>query len=98
VAGSRHRAGFEHRGSATAPWRGGELTLTEPHDYAVEWTHDRVRFFIDGRWVKTVVQSIDYPVQFMLDVYEFPRADGTRDEATLPHVFRVERVRSFPPR
>jgi hypothetical protein len=45
--------------------------------------------------VKTVVQSIDYPVQLMLDVYEFPRADGTRDTAALPHVLRVERVRSF---
>ena len=39
------------------------------------------RFFIDGRWVKTVGQAIDYPVQFMLDVYEFPRADGARDLA-----------------
>ena len=69
--------------------------LTAMHDYAVEWTPERMRFFIDGAWVKTVVQSIDYPVQFMLDVYEFPRADGTRDTAALPHVLRVERVRSF---
>ncbi|WP_127473760.1 GNAT family N-acetyltransferase [Microbacterium sulfonylureivorans] len=71
--------------------------LTAMHDYAVEWTPERVRFFIDGTWVKTVVQSIDYPVQFMLDVYEFPRPDGIRDTAALPHVLRVERVRSFPP-
>lgn len=71
--------------------------LTSMHDYAVEWTPERVRFFVDGRWVKTSVQSIDYPVQFMLSVYEFPRADGTRDLAALPHVLRVERVRSFPP-
>ena len=28
--------------------------LTGFHDYAVEWTPERVRFFIDGRWVKTV--------------------------------------------
>jgi RimJ/RimL family protein N-acetyltransferase len=71
--------------------------LTQPHDYAVEWAPERVRFFIDGRWVKTVVQSLDYPVQLMLDVYEFPRADGARDRSALPHVLRVERVRSFPP-
>ncbi|MGN8554073.1 UNVERIFIED_CONTAM: GNAT family N-acetyltransferase [Microbacterium sp. SLM126] len=71
--------------------------LTAMHDYAVEWTPDRVRFFIDGRWVKTSVQSLDYPVQLMLEVYEFPRTDGTRDLATLPHVLRVERARSFPP-
>lgn len=71
--------------------------LTEMHDYAVEWTPDAVRFFIDHRWVKTVRQRIDYPVQLMLDLYEFPRADGTRDLAALPHTLRVERVRTFPP-
>lgn len=71
--------------------------LTEFHDYAVEWTGDRLRFFVDGRWVKTAAQSIDYPVQLMLDVYEFPRADGTRDAAALPHALRVQRVRSFSP-
>ena len=71
--------------------------LTRPHDYAVEWTPDRLRFFIDHRWVKTVAQRIDYPVQLMLDVYEFPRADGTRDTAALPHRFRISHVRSFGP-
>ncbi|BDV29497.1 GNAT family N-acetyltransferase [Microbacterium terricola] len=73
-----------------------DADLTQPHDYAVEWTADRLRFFIDGRWVKTVVQSIDYPVQLMLDVYELPRSDGARDTSALPHEFRVERVRTFP--
>ncbi|GAB3603096.1 glycoside hydrolase family 16 protein [Microbacterium aureliae] len=74
-----------------------EGDLTRMHDYAVAWTPDRIDFFIDGRRVKTVAQRIDYPVQLMLDVYEFPRADGERDRAALPHVLRVERVRSFPP-
>jgi RimJ/RimL family protein N-acetyltransferase len=72
--------------------------LTAFHDYAVEWTPARMRFFIDGRWVKTVAQSIDYPVQLMLDVYEFPPADRTRDVGALPHVLRVRRVRTFHPR
>ncbi len=74
-----------------------EGDLTAFHDYAVEWTGDAVRFFIDHRWVKTVRQTIDYAVQLMLDVYEFPRADGTRDSAALPHALRVQRVRTFPP-
>jgi len=77
-------------------WVDGDLTAF--HDYAVEWTPDRVRYFIDGRWVKTVAQSIDYPVQLMLDVYEFPPEDGARDAAALPHRFRVEHVRTYPPR
>ncbi|WP_248146157.1 GNAT family N-acetyltransferase [Microbacterium aoyamense] len=73
----------------------GDLTVM--HDYAVEWMPGHLRFFIDGRWVKTVAQAIDYPVQFMLDVYEFARSDGSRDLAALPHVLRVEWVRTFAP-
>ncbi|MET0780876.1 MAG: GNAT family N-acetyltransferase [Microbacterium sp.] len=75
-----------------------EGDLTEFHDYAVEWDEDRVRFFIDGRWVKTVAQRIDYPVQLMLDVYELPNETGRRDVSAHPLRFDVERVRTFPPR
>lgn len=67
--------------------------LTEFHDYAVEWTADALDFFIDDTLVKSVAQRIDYPVQLMLDVFELPRADGTRGTATLPHVFEVAHVR-----
>jgi RimJ/RimL family protein N-acetyltransferase len=77
-------------------WVDGDLT--EFHDYAVEWDAERIRFFIDGRWVKTVPQRLDYPVQFMLDVYDLPNESGTRDAAARPFVFEVERVRTFPPR
>ena len=73
-----------------------EGDLTQLHDYAVAWDQDRVRFFIDGRWVKTVPQRIDYPVQFMLDVYELPPESGQRDTSELPLRFHVERVRTFP--
>lgn len=72
-----------------------EGDLTAPHDYAVQWSAHRLRFFIDGRAVKTVEQSIDYPVQLMLDVYELP-APGPRDVSQHPLVFRVESVGSSP--
>jgi RimJ/RimL family protein N-acetyltransferase len=68
----------------------GDLTL--PHDYAVEWSPERLRFFVDGRWVKTVAQQIDYPVMLMLDVYDLPS-----DAARAPLRLRVERVASYPP-
>lgn len=70
-----------------------EGDLTASHDYAVRWTPDALDFFVDGAHVKHVAQRIDYPVQMMLDMFESPRADGTRDLASLPHVFEVERVR-----
>lgn len=71
--------------------------LTEFHDYALEWLPDRVRFFVDGVLVKTSHQAIDYPLQLMLDVFESPREDGTRDTDALPHVFEVAHVRSWVP-
>jgi hypothetical protein len=51
-----------------------------------------VHFFVDDRHVKTVAQSIGYPMQLMLDIYEFdapaePRADD------YPKVFPVDFVR-----
>ena len=45
--------------------------------------------------MKTVAQSIDYPVQLMLDVYEFPAESGGRDTKALPHRFRVAHVRTY---
>jgi hypothetical protein len=71
--------------------------LTEFHDYAVEWLPDRLRFFIDGRLVKTVEQSVGYPVQLMLDVYELP-TDAPRDTSSHPFVFEVAHVREYRPR
>ncbi|GAA4381459.1 glycoside hydrolase family 16 protein [Agromyces bauzanensis] len=71
--------------------------LTEFHDYAVEWLPDRLRFFIDGRLVKPVPQSIAYPVQLMLDVYELP-TDAPRDTSSHPLVFEVAHVREYVPR
>ncbi|MWB97249.1 GNAT family N-acetyltransferase [Agromyces seonyuensis] len=73
-----------------------EGDLTEPHDYAVDWDARRLRFFVDGRWVKTVVQTIDYPVQLMLDVYELPSPEP-RDTSRHPLRMPVERVRVFAP-
>ena len=71
--------------------------LTEFHDYAVEWLPERLRFFIDGRLVKTVEQRIAYPVQLMLDVYELP-TDAPRDTSAHPLVFEVAHAREYAPR
>jgi hypothetical protein len=42
------------------------------HTYAAEWTAERVRFFVDDRLVRSVQQRIDYPLQLMVDLFEFP--------------------------
>jgi glycosyl hydrolase family 16 len=50
------------------------IDIREFHEYAAEWTPSWIAFYVDGRLVKVVRQSIAYPMQFMLGIYEF--ADG----------------------
>jgi glycosyl hydrolase family 16 len=73
-----------------------DLDATEWHTYAVEWTPDRIRFFVDDRLVRTVYQRIDYPLQLMVDLFEFP--EGTaRDPAAYPKFGEVKAVRGYRP-
>ena len=50
------------------------LDASEFHDYAADWTPERIRFFVDDELVREVAQSPAYPMQLMLSLYEF--ADG----------------------
>lgn len=69
-----------------------DVDATEPHDYAVEWTPERVRFFVDGEQVKVVDQSPAYPMQLMLSLYVFP---GDGQDQAWPKEFVVERLRGY---
>jgi hypothetical protein len=74
------------------------IDALEPHWYAAAWTPDEVRFFVDERLVKVVRQSPDYPMQFMLDIYEFPDGPGPASPPDrYPKEFVVERFRGSRP-
>lgn len=62
------------------------------HIYGAEWTPDLVRFFVDGELVKVSHQSPDYPMQFMLALYEFPG-----EHSSHPKEFEVDWFRSYRP-
>src|SRR5262245_44541393 len=65
----------------------------EPHDYAIEWTADGIAWEVDGRRIRDVDQSPDYPMQLMLGVYSFREIEsGER-----PPRFIVDRVHGFAP-
>jgi hypothetical protein len=71
-----------------------DIDGTDWHTYTAEWDPERVRFFVDGEHVRTVEQRIDYPLQLMIDLFEFP--DGaTRDPATYPKLGEVRSVRGY---
>jgi len=70
------------------------LDATEWHTYTAEWTPDRVRFFVDDQLVRAAYQRIDYPLQLMVDLFEFP-AGADRDTAAYPKIGEVKAVRGY---
>jgi hypothetical protein len=71
-----------------------ELDATDWHTYGAEWTAERIGFFVDDQLVRVVHQRIDYPLQVMVDLFEFP-ADTHRDPAAYPKVGEVRAVRGY---
>lgn len=69
------------------------MDALEFHTYSVEWLPGEVRFFIDDELVASMEQSPDYPMQLMLNVYEF---EATAEES-YPKVFEVDWVRGWRP-
>jgi Glycosyl hydrolases family 16 len=69
-----------------------DLDATDWHTYSAEWTPDRVRFYIDDRLVRSVHQRIAYPLQLMVDLFEFP-VSPDRDPARYPKLAEVKAVR-----
>lgn len=59
------------------------IDATEPHTYAAQWDAQGARISVDGRLVKATRQSLTYPLQLMIDLFEF-RDDGPHDPAGYP--------------
>jgi Glycosyl hydrolases family 16 len=75
-----------------------QIDAREFHVYAAEWTPGYVAFFVDHRLVKLVEQSPDYPMQFMLNIYEFPDdGQATRPPHPYPKQFVVDYFRGYRP-
>jgi beta-glucanase (GH16 family) len=67
------------------------------HEYAAEWTPEGVTFLVDGETVKSVAQSPAYPMQLMLNIYEFPPTEADGPPRAYPKEFVVESVRGYRP-
>jgi glycosyl hydrolase family 16 len=69
-----------------------DVDVREMHTYAVEWLPDRIGFLMDGRLLKLVGQSPDYPMQLMLGLYEF---GGPHVGDRYPKELLVDHVRGY---
>jgi hypothetical protein len=48
-----------------------EIDVREPHAFAVAWDRHGACFFVDDRPIAAVDRAPEYPMQLMLDVFEF---------------------------
>jgi hypothetical protein len=55
----------------------------EFHVYAAQWDASGVSFYLDGNLLRRVEQSPDYPMQFMLNVYELKPGTGAPPRMTV---------------
>jgi Glycosyl hydrolases family 16 len=75
------------------------IDAREFHDYAAQWTPDRIRFYVDERLVREVAQSPAYPMQLMLNIYEFAQGSALASPAdAYPKEFAVDWFRAWRPR
>lgn len=63
------------------------------HIYGAEWSPSHVDFYIDNVKTRTISQSPNYPMQFMLNIYELP--DSTGKNNTYPALFEIDYVRGY---
>jgi hypothetical protein len=70
------------------------LDARDWHSYAASWTAGETRIYVDDQIVRTLDQGMSYPLQLMLDLFEFP--DGShRDPAAYPKGGDVAAVRGY---
>ena len=74
-----------------------DIDASDWHTYAAAWTRDETRFYIDGQVVREVSQGIDYPMQLMIDLFEF-RTTEHRQHNGYPKTAEVGAVRGHIPR
>ena len=71
------------------------IDATDWHTYAVDWRPHDIRFFVDDQLIHESAQSIGYPMQLMLDLFEVA-PPVVRDPAGYPKVGDVRSVRGYP--
>lgn len=67
------------------------VRMSDWHDYALDWTKDGIRFYLDGEEIFHTTQSPDYPMQLMLNFYDLAGDAPAGDAAW----FDIDFVRAF---
>ncbi|MEE8601304.1 glycoside hydrolase family 16 protein [Euzebya tangerina] len=66
------------------------------HSYGLRWTPEDLTWYLDDEPVRQVAQSPDYPMQFMLGLYQFDTAETPRS-GPYPKRFSIDRFQAWEP-
>lgn len=70
------------------------------HLYSADWTPTHINFYIDTQLIRAVHQSPNYPMLFMLGIYERPKETAPQaagEPSSYPKNFVVDYVRAYQP-
>lgn len=77
------------------------IDATHYHLYGLEWTPTQIDFYLDNVKIRTIHQSPNYSMQFMLSIYERPFKDegvGINDSSPpYPKRFIIDYFRAYQP-
>jgi len=72
-----------------------QIDVRKFHVYAAEWKPDTINFYIDNVLVKTINQSPNYPMQFMLGIYEIPELGVEEHSVNYPKKFVIDYFKAY---
>jgi hypothetical protein len=72
------------------------IDVAEFHTYAVDWTPERVEFYVDGDAVRSCSGPPRYPMQMMIAVFDFPDRTTGDDTDAVPELI-VDYIRGYEP-
>lgn len=70
------------------------LDISKFHTYSVEWRSEFIKHYVDNKEIRTVEQSPNYPMQLMIDIFEFPEEEKSI-ENLYPKEFIIDYVRGY---
>lgn len=71
------------------------IDVTDFHVYAAEWLPGKTIFYIDGAPVREIAQAPNYPMQFMLGIYEIPEQKTDKKHSFYPQEFSIDYVKGY---
>lgn len=69
------------------------IDATAPHTYGARWGAHGCEVSLDGTVIFATDQVLDYPLQLMLDLWEFPEQGAEREADSYPKAAAIHEVR-----